>query len=271
MTRSKAPADEQIEDYISGRLSERERAQVATYLLGHPEVAAEIDVLRRQTEALRAIGQEILHEPVPERLLEVVRQRPEAKPAVKADGGKKLRSYAFLEAAAAVLLICVGAALGWFANDNLRPRPGMQDLITAELSDAYAFYGAKDYPVDFPPDRTSDFVSWIDRSFERELQPPDLEEFGYDYRGGRLLPGSGVKIGLFQFAGAQSGRLAVFFWRADEQPSEVIGLSRGENVSVRFWRGGGLSFAVVSDASRTEFEPAAEAVFTFFRNRLTSG
>jgi anti-sigma factor RsiW len=68
--------DEQIQDYIDGRLNQRDRAAVAAYLLAHPRVAAEVEAVRRQSEALSALGQEILDAPVPEHLRQLLRERP---------------------------------------------------------------------------------------------------------------------------------------------------------------------------------------------------
>ena len=67
--------DQQIQDYIDGRLSERDRAAVAAYLLAHPRVAADVEAVRRQSDALRALGHEILDEPVPAHLRRIVHER----------------------------------------------------------------------------------------------------------------------------------------------------------------------------------------------------
>ena len=67
--------DQQIQDYIDGRLSERDRAAVAAYLLAHPRVAADVEAVRRQSDALQALGHEILDEPVPGHLRRIVRAR----------------------------------------------------------------------------------------------------------------------------------------------------------------------------------------------------
>jgi anti-sigma factor RsiW len=113
-------ADYRIQDYIDGRLDERNQALVATYLLAHPDVASKVETLRRQNGALKGIGQEILDEPVPPRLRDVLRQQTELTFA----GRRNLRSSSFLEAVAAILLFCVGGVLGWFMHDRLVPRPG---------------------------------------------------------------------------------------------------------------------------------------------------
>jgi anti-sigma factor RsiW len=67
------PSHDQIQAYIDGLLHGRDLATVAGYLLEHPEVASEVETLRRQNEALKQIGEEVLDEPIPERLRAVLR------------------------------------------------------------------------------------------------------------------------------------------------------------------------------------------------------
>ncbi len=73
MTGPTRPSPIQIQDHIDGRLTGRDRIWVATYLLEHPEIASEVETLRRQNEALKTVGREVLEEPIPERLRRIVR------------------------------------------------------------------------------------------------------------------------------------------------------------------------------------------------------
>jgi anti-sigma factor RsiW len=261
-------SDQKIQDYIDDRLDDRERAVVAAYLLVNPDAASQVEILRRQNEALRGIGQEILDEPVPPHLLEVVRRHTDHPAEVSRPGRRRLRFSGFLEAAAAILLFCVGGALGWFLHDVLTPRPGVEDLMASNAADMYMFYdGDHNYPVDFPPDQTDELVSWINRSFNREILPPDLANLSYEYRGGQLLPSSGARIGFFQFEGPEGASLAVVFWPGDQPPTlERIG--RQENVAARYWLGDGVSFAVMSDENNPDLETAAKAVFAYYGGAL---
>ena len=262
--------DEQIQDYIDGRLNERDRAAVAAYLLAHPRVAAEVETIRRQSEALRALGHEILDAPVPEQLRRVLREYPapsrgELQPEAPRAMHPPIRRLAsFLEAAAAILVLCAGGAIGWLAHGSVHPAPSFEDTFLAHMSRAYAFYGARDYPVAFPPERAEDFVTWISRSFEREVWPPDLAPFGYSYRGGRVIPGASANIGLFQFEHPESSRLAVFFWRTAAPPTVVRALHDRDNIAAHFWNTNGLNFAVISDKANRDLETAAKAIFAFY-------
>jgi len=204
---------------------------------------------------------------VPARLREVLRRQTEASSSVR----RRLRTSSFLEAVAAILLFCVGGALGWFMHDRLTPRVGLQDLIASNAADVYAFYGGeRDYPVDFPPDRTAELATWISRSFDREISPPDLARLSYEYRGGQLLPISGASIGFFQFESPEGERLAVVFWPGDQPPSKLDRIGRQENVAARYWLGDGFSFAVMSDPGNPDLESVAEAVFSFYEGALGS-
>lgn len=264
--------DEQIQEYIDGRLNERDRAAVAAYLLAHPRVAAEVEAVRRQSEALRALGQEILDAPVPEHLRRILRQHP-ARPRAALGPPPRtrrrpVRASGFLEAAAAILLLCIGSALGWFAHDVLRPAPSLEDMLVADMRRAYAFYGARDYPVAFPPDRAEHFVTWIDRSFQREVRPPDLARFGYSYQGGRVIPGASADIGLFQYEHPANSRLAVFFWRTAAPPGLAEVLYDRNELPARFWTTDGLSFAVISDTANGNLDTAAKTIFAFYDEAL---
>jgi anti-sigma factor RsiW len=259
--------DDQIQGYIDDRLNERDRAAVAAYLLGHPELAAEIETLRRQNEVLKGMGHEILDEPVPERLRSILREQK----VVGLNEVRRRRASPFLEAAAAILLFCAGGAVGWFVNSQVNPASYPGDQLASDLASVFAFYGAaRDYPIDFPPERSSELATWIGRSFEREIPPPDLIEFGYQYGGGRLLAAAGGNTGFFQFYGPEDARIAVFFWRAERPPESIVDLGRQENVSARYWFGDGLGFAVMSDEANPDLERAAKAIFSFYEASFAS-
>jgi anti-sigma factor RsiW len=256
--------DHRIQDYVDGRLNERDRAAFAAYLLAHPEIAAEVDALRRQNEVMRGLGQEILDEPVPARLRDALHA-----PKVVSLESRRVRSTGFLEAAAAILLFCVGGAVGWFANGTLAPSQSRDDLTLSDAVSAYTFYGGQQgFPIEFPPDRSDELASWISRSFSKEFAPPDLQNLGYLYLGGRLLPGGPSKIGAFMFENADSEQVVVFFWPTDAPPQDVIKVSHQDDLEARFWFGDGFGFAVIGHGSVGNIEEVAKTVFAFYEDEL---
>lgn len=65
---------DKLQEYIDGRLSERDRATVAAYLLLNPDIALLVSRLQLLDDIMPSIGQSVLDEPVPDRLLKPFRQ-----------------------------------------------------------------------------------------------------------------------------------------------------------------------------------------------------
>ncbi len=76
MARPEMVTEEEIQEYVDGRGTSEQRAAVEAYLARHPAKRAEVQALIRQQEALRRLGTEILAEPIPERLQEILRRIP---------------------------------------------------------------------------------------------------------------------------------------------------------------------------------------------------
>jgi anti-sigma factor RsiW len=68
------PTEETIQDYVDGRLNSADEARVEAYLIEHPEVAATVDRNRKTGQALRRLGAQVLDEPVPARLKDVLKR-----------------------------------------------------------------------------------------------------------------------------------------------------------------------------------------------------
>ncbi len=79
MARPEMVSEEDIQEYIDGRASPALRAQVDAFLAANPKRKAEVQALLRQQEALRRLGTEILAEPIPDRLQEILRRIPDKR------------------------------------------------------------------------------------------------------------------------------------------------------------------------------------------------
>lgn len=289
MTEQTGLQDPRIQDYIDGRLDPEARAEVAAELRGQPALAAAVEQLRHDTDMLQAIGQEVLDEPVPERLRAVLRRSapPEgrARSAGRQDspqhparhhprrGGSAGRGPAWwlARAAAVGLIFASGIGSGWVLNDLTNPAPSLEDVVLANVTQAFDFYDESDgYPVEFPADRATDFRDWISRNFARDIEPPDLAEFGYAFEGGRLFPSAGVRVGSFQFTGPDKGRLGVFFWPDEATAAAPMLGQAAPDITYHVWSGNGFSIAVMGRTETLDLDSAAEAVFAFYQDIFSS-
>lgn len=83
MVGAESVTEEEVQEYIDGRLSSARRQEVDAYLATRPQRAAEVRALLRQQEALRRLGEDILNEPIPDRFQDILRRIPTRPPEKK--------------------------------------------------------------------------------------------------------------------------------------------------------------------------------------------
>lgn len=256
--------EEKIQDYIDGRLAPRDQAAFAAYLLAHPDCAAEIQSMRQQNEALRGFRADILTQPVPERLTAIV-------DAAKAKAGLGHARWAprrmLRLAAAAVVIFAVGAAAGWYQRDLLDPPMDSEKVALMTARDAFLMHAnQKDYPIAFPAARETGLRELLARVFERPIGRPALNDFGYRYVGGKLLPSAKGQLGFYLFENAEGRRMALFLWPSEKASPRPVTLVDNDDVCTRFWRRDGLGFAVLSDSGNKTIEPITGRIRQYFRS-----
>lgn len=72
LTRKTDIPDDLLWSYVEGRLEARTSDAIARYLQQHPELRRSVRVMRRQQELLNMVDPNVLEEPVPARLSEVI-------------------------------------------------------------------------------------------------------------------------------------------------------------------------------------------------------
>jgi anti-sigma factor RsiW len=72
MTNRRAITDDDLQDYIEGRLDDSARRHVEEELARDPRLADEVARLRRQAAKLQEFGKRVLDEPIPQEMLDLI-------------------------------------------------------------------------------------------------------------------------------------------------------------------------------------------------------
>jgi len=67
-------SSEKIQDYIEGRLKEDEEVALGEYFRSHPREAMRAKALRRQAQRFRRFAEDILDEPIPQCVLDILQR-----------------------------------------------------------------------------------------------------------------------------------------------------------------------------------------------------
>jgi anti-sigma factor RsiW len=103
------PSEQDLQDYLDGRLDPACQAEIATYLADHPETAARVERYRAQVAGLHALYDGILSEPIPAGIRAALQQ---------AAARRRRPRLAVAAAAAVAALVMAGVvALRWGGSD----------------------------------------------------------------------------------------------------------------------------------------------------------
>ena len=242
--------------YVDGQLSPGERAAVETWLLEHPDKAADVGAWQRQNAALSTLYAPILAEPVPPRL----------DPRRIAAGVSGARWDWTRVAAAAVVLLAIGSGAGWFMRTaTWQEEPASERLIDGAVS-AHALYVKETrHAVEVAADDKAHLVTWLSNRVGHPIGAPDLTVQGFQLVGGRLLPppaetGMGPAAQLMYQDGA-STRVTVFITTAADGDGKPYVKYQDHGLEAYYWANDQITCTVVGDLPEAQMQTVAKGVY----------
>jgi len=241
MSRGKRKITEHdLHAYTDGALTGAAREAVEAELAIDPTAADEVEIWRRQNEALRALYGHVADEPVPPRLS-----------VQRADRELRASSWHWSRmAAAAVMLLALGVAGGWFGRDLASTAPTEATLV-AEAVEAHRVYAVEvRHPVEVWADERDHLQTWLSKRLDRTISVPDLRDYGLTLVGGRLLPASNGPAAQFMYEDETGRRVTLYITPSRSEGETAFRYARLERLDAFFWSDEGISCAMVGDLPR---------------------
>jgi len=260
------PSAEHLIAYLDGELDAATSSEVAAAIAADPALAREAQALAETSAVLRAAFDDVLHEPVPERLLSVARGAVGKDkivlfpPAGKRALGQRAAGWgrwAALPMAASVASLVIGGGLGYLiatrSSAGLVVQP-QEQTVAASLNwlDNVAGYhkmfvnaGSNDVAlVDIPADPQNN--SGRKLALPQDFHLPDLKPWGLAYQGGRVLfiEGRPATQLFYTTDNKTLGPVTVVVASTSQQDKAPTPDQRGD-VNILWWRHHGHEYAVV--------------------------
>ncbi|HUH84791.1 MAG TPA: hypothetical protein VLX85_09270 [Stellaceae bacterium] len=240
------PTDERLIAYLDGELGDDERAQIAHWLEQDADLRERAGELSESAALLRAAFDEVLREPVPERLMAAA-HGPAAAGATLVDLAaareqrakprtRERRWWVAPAAAAAIAGLIVGIGISRSvlpeqpAATNVTPAPSFVE----NLGGYYVHYTNAD---------TSEGTSFD--KLPPNFRVPDLKPWGLEFRGARFLMAEGHEAMqlLYSTDNKALGPVMVFVGNFSDGDRGVK-FSTSGNVNVLSWRSHGHTYAI---------------------------
>ena len=294
------PDEQRLSAWLDGELEGAERDALRAWLRAHPEDDAQVQAWAGDRDALRALFDPVLDEPVPEALRQLVQAAelptpapaPERAPAALARAWHQ-RPWAQAAMAAGLLLAggVLGAALSQRNGGGNGSRlvaasgigasgaPAQGQNAAAEATPPWAQRAAAAHAVYVPEVRHPVEVSvregdlaqqkaqeehlarWLTKRLAMPVKLVDLSAQGYSLVGGRLLPDANRPSAHFMYENAQGKRVTLYL-RKPETTAEVAfrHQQQGDN-GLLYWVDEGYGWALVGAMPREQLLAMAELVY----------
>jgi anti-sigma factor RsiW len=265
--------DEALVAYLDGELESPEQRQVEAWLEADPAARDRLTALAETTNLVRSAYDEIVSEPVPERLIAAARGQSAGAPAAEgqvvvlrpARSRSSLRAFGGgwgLAAAAGLFGLVIGGAGGFLGGNLMLPsNPAAEQKVAAAtlnntwLDNAAAFYklsvGAGDTMlVDVPASNdTTEAMQKISQNLPQQVRLPDLKPWGLTFRGARLVAVEGKPAAQLVYTTDNKaiGPLTLLIG-SSKQPDVAPTFDQRQGVNQLYWRHHGRAYVLVGQA-----------------------
>lgn len=273
MTKTSEIPVELLLAYHAGELAPAKAAALAQRIAQDAEATATLAAWAAQDAALARLGAPIAAEPVPERLLAVLRRAEDLCTPPDQPLSPGLPDVPWGRLAASVALLGLGLASGWFlrgAEGPIPPVAGAQSLALAALSAHDTYVVEVAHPVEVAASEGAHLTGWISRRLGHEIRPPDFLAQGFVLLGGRILPSAPSPEGraegtapaaLFMYENGLGQRLTLYV--APQGPGVETAFRFHEAGETRsfYWTDRDLSYAIVGDIDRETLRAMATLAY----------
>ena len=252
--------------YVDRQLPPVRHAEVQQFLAAHPDERQRVRDWQMQNEVLRESLDPVLDEPLPRRL-------PVKAPAT---------SYSWQAIAAGVLVAVASAGSAWVARgsvdaDAVRLGLANSPRLAVSSSDnlnGFALRAAVAHvvyspdvrrPVEVGADQEQQLVGWLSKRLGARINPPSLQDAGYELMGGRLLPGDTGPVAQFMYQDPSGRRLTLYVTREVPKdagpPRTAFRFGKDGPVNVFYWVDKNFGYAISGSADRQELMRISQEVY----------
>jgi anti-sigma factor RsiW len=266
--------DDRLIAYLDGEVEVAERREIEAWLDTDPVAREKLAAFAKSANLVRLAYDEVMHEPVPDRLLAAARGEmastvpgTQVLPFKRQDGTQRTaasqRWRTGLPVAASLFGLLLGGGVSYLGVSKLAPEgtAGKQPALEAAAADnvwldnAAGYFrlfvsagdsGLIDVPATGDP---REALQKISQSLPQEVRLPDLKPWGLNFRGARLVVAEGRPAAQLVYTTDNKaiGPLTLIIG-SSKQPDISPTFARRQDVNLLYWRHQGRAYALAGQA-----------------------
>jgi anti-sigma factor RsiW len=267
-------SDDRLIAYLDGELEMAERREIEAWLDADPAAREKLAALAESANLVRLAFDEVMHEPVPDRLIAAARgETVAAEPSAQVLPFKRRQAtdraavsrgwWVGIPFAASLFGLLLGGSVAYFGVAKLAPGGVAGKQPTAEvaaldniwLDNAAGYFklaaSAGDGAlVDVPgTGDPREALQKISQSLPQEVRLPELKPWGLNFRGARLIVADGRPAAqlIYTTDNKAIGPLTLIIGSSKE-PDISPTLARRQDVNLLYWRHQGRAYVLVGQS-----------------------
>ncbi|MBW6425583.1 anti-sigma factor [Rhizobium sp. XQZ8] len=241
--------EDDLQAYVDRVLDDKRHRDVSEYLVANPEAAERVSSYRSQAAALRSALETVAREPVPSRL---------NLTTIAAARAPARRTGSFRLAAAAVVLLAVGATGGWIMKSYTLPPSEGVAALAQEASTSYGTFAPdRLHPVEVRADGGDRLQQFANSALGRPAAIPDLRTAGYRLMGGRVVPTAHGPALMLMYDDDKGSRLVMFTRPMALDQDKPMVATETADVRGWSWAKNGLGYSLVGSLPHADLHSIA--------------
>lgn len=266
-------SDDRLVAYLDGEIEAQDRQEIEAWLDSDPSARARLAALVELTELVRQAYDEILREPLPDRLIAAVRGETAAPllgrvvqftPRAEKDAAAgRLPRWIALPIAASLLGFLIGGGAVYLGGEKMfstaanSTTPAVEAAVASNLwldnaAGAFKLFvgTGENALIDVPATGdTREALQKISQSLTQQVRLPDLKPWGLNFRGARLVVVDGQPAAQLVYTTDNKaiGPLALIIG-STKQSDVPPTVQRRQDVNMVYWRHQGRAYVLAGRA-----------------------
>lgn len=245
-------SEDDLQAFVDRALDAERHLEVAAFLETDSDATKRVAAYRKDTAAMSSALAPVAAEPIPSRLnlVNIIekQQHPKRQPFARM-------------AAAAVILLAIGASGGWLLKGyDMPPTEGVAALAQEASASYSAFATDRVRPVEVRADGSDDLKVLASATIGGEAVIPDLRKSGYRLMGGRVVPtshGSGL---MLMYDNDKGSRIVLLTRRMQVDSDRPMVPSDHHDIHGWSWAKQGMGYSLVGGMNSDDLHPIADDI-----------
>ena len=257
--------EDDLHAYVDQQLSAEKIEAVETLMRENPEVALQVQQWQQQNKAIKELMDNESFTNVPERL--------DIKKLSSKQSNNETKSHhtqrrPWVNTMAASVLMLISGALGWFAHGISKPAQNTASFVNSAISAHQVFSAEVLHPVEVSAEQKDHLVAWLSKRIDHSLKVPELQEYGFNLLGGRLLSmQKGKPAAQLMFEDNKGQRITWLISKNASYHDKAFLSKKEKNVNSFYWMDSKVAYSVTSSINREELRKLSKNIYQQINNK----